>query len=103
MDVPDDNPYVRDPPRSFEPADNLDPAAAEQQIEHLREAIRYHDHRYYERADPVISDRAYDTLFDRLLELEETFDFRSETSPTRRVGGRPIDELDTVEHVAPLR
>jgi DNA ligase (NAD+) len=103
MDAPDDNPYVRDPPRSFEPADNLDPAAAEQQIEHLREAIRYHDHRYYERADPVISDRAYDTLFDRLLELEETFDFRSETSPTRRVGGRPIDELDTVEHVAPMR
>jgi len=36
MDAPDDNPYVRDPPRSVEPADNLDPAAAEQQIEHLR-------------------------------------------------------------------
>jgi DNA ligase (NAD+) len=103
MDAPDDNPYVRDPPRSFEPADNLDPAAAEQQIEHLREAIRYHDHRYYERADPVISDRAYDALFDRLLELEEAFDLRSETSPTRRVGGRPIDELETVEHVAPMR
>lgn len=103
MDAPDDNPYVRDPPRSFEPADDLDPAAAEQQVEHLREAIRYHDHRYYERAEPVLSDRAYDTLFDRLLELEETFDLRSGTSPTRRVGGRPIDELDTVEHVAPMR
>jgi DNA ligase (NAD+) len=103
MDVPDDNPYVRDPPRSFDPIDDLDPEAVKRQVEHLREAIRYHDHRYYERADPVISDRAYDALFDRLLELEEAFDLRSETSPTRRVGGRPIDELETVEHVAPMR
>ena len=103
MDVPDDNPYVRDPPRSFDPIDDLDPDAVKRQVEHLREAIRYHDHRYYERADPVISDRAYDALFDRLLELEEAFDLRSETSPTRRVGGRPIDELETVEHVAPMR
>ncbi len=103
MDVPDDNPYVRDPPRSFDPVDDLDPEMAKRQVEHLREAIRYHDHRYYERADPVISDRAYDALFDRLLELEGAFDLRSETSPTRRVGGRPIDELETVEHVAPMR
>jgi DNA ligase (NAD+) len=103
MDVSDDNPYIRDPPRSFDPIDDLDPDAVKRQVEHLREAIRYHDRQYYERADPVISDRAYDALFDRLLELEEAFDLRSETSPTRRVGGRPIDELETVEHVAPMR
>ena len=103
MDAPDDNPYVREPPRSFDPVDDLDPETAKRQVERLRDAIRYHDHRYYERADPAISDRAYDALFDRLLELEAAFDLRSETSPTRRVGGRPLDELETVEHVAPMR
>ena len=103
MDAPDDNPYVREPPRSFDPVDDLDPETAKRQVERLRDAIRYHDHRYYQRADPAISDRAYDALFDRLLELEAAFDLRSETSPTRRVGGRPLDELETVEHVAPMR
>ena len=103
MDEPEDNPYVRDPPLSFETVSDLDPETAERQAEQLREAIRYHDHRYYDLADPVVSDRAYDVLFDRLLELEETFDLRSETSPTRRVGGQPLEELDTAEHVAPMR
>jgi len=103
MDEPEDNPYVRDPPLDFEAASELDPEAAKRLVEQLREAIRYHDHRYYGLADPVISDRAYDALFDRLLELEEAFDLRSETSPTRRIGGEPLDELGTVEHVAPMR
>jgi len=103
MDEPEDNPYVRDPPLSFGTVSDLAPETAERQAEQLREAIRYHDHRYYDLADPVVSDRAYDALFERLLELEETFDLRSETSPTRRVGGRPLEELDTAEHVAPMR
>ncbi len=102
MDEPEDNPYVRDPPLEFEPVEELDEAAAAEQIERLREAIRYHDHRYYQEADPVIPDRTYDALFDRLETLEEVFDRRSETSPTRRVGGEPVEELETVEHVAPM-
>jgi len=102
MDEPTNNPYVRDPPLGFEPAAELDREAARQQAEQLREAIRYHDHRYYTLADPVIPDRSYDVLFDRLLELEAAFDPDTETSPTRRVGGQPLEELETVEHVAPM-
>ncbi|PHQ45338.1 DNA ligase (NAD(+)) LigA, partial [Halorubrum sp. C3] len=45
---------------------------------------------------------AYDALFARLRDLEAAFDLPTEDSPTRRVGGEPLDELDTVEHVAPL-
>ncbi|MEF8778042.1 MAG: NAD-dependent DNA ligase LigA, partial [Natronomonas sp.] len=102
MDEPRDNPYVREPPLEFTPVEQLDESEAETQVELLREAIRYHDYRYYQQADPVISDRAYDRLFDRLETLEETFDLRSESSPTQRVGGEPIDELESVEHVSPM-
>jgi DNA ligase (NAD+) len=103
MDEPQDNPYVRDPPSEFTPVEDLDESEAKTQVALLREAIRYHDHRYYQRADPVVSDRTYDRLFERLETLEDAFDLRSGTSPTQRVGGEPIDELETVDHVAPMR
>lgn len=102
MEEPQDNPYVREPPLDFDPIDDLTEAEAHTQAELLREAIRYHDARYYQRADPVISDRAYDRLFGRLETLEDEFGLDSETSPTQRVGGEPLEELDTVEHVAPM-
>jgi DNA ligase (NAD+) len=97
-----DNPYVWDPPTEFEPVAELDREAAEAQAERLREAIRFHDRRYYQEADPVIDDRTYDRLFDRLEELEEAFDLDTEGSPTERVAGEPLDELESVEHVAPM-
>ncbi len=100
---PEENPYVEEPPTAFEPVAELSPAAAERQAALLRAAIREHDHRYYVEADPLIADETYDRLFDRLCELEEAFDLDDENSPTRRVGGEPVDELTTVEHVAPMR
>ena len=103
MEAPEDNPYVRDPPLEFDPVDELDRAEAERQVEQLREAIRYHDYRYYQEADPVVGDRTYDVLFERLERLEDAFDLVTGTSPTRRIGGEPLDELETVEHVVPMR
>jgi DNA ligase (NAD+) len=102
MDEPEANPYVRDPPLEFDPVEALDEETVDAQVDHLREAIRYHDHRYYQAADPVIPDRTYDRLFDRLETLEDAFDLDSATSPTRRVGGEPLDELETVEHVTEM-
>ena len=94
-----DNPYLHDPSTDFEPVEELDKDDARDQAEHLREAIREHDHRYYVENTPVVADRTYDVLFSRLQELEDVFGHQTEDSPTRRVGGEPIDELDTVEHV----
>ena len=102
VEEPADNPYVRDPDTSFAPAEDLNAADAREQVRRLRDAIEYHDYRYYVANDPVVADRTYDALFERLQELEDAFDLRDENSPTRRVGGEPIDELETVEHVAPL-
>ncbi|QKY20764.1 NAD-dependent DNA ligase LigA [Halolamina sp. CBA1230] len=101
-DAPADNPYVREPDTEFAPTGELSAEAAREQAEQLREAIRYHDYRYYVRNDPVISDRAYDDLFERLEELEAAFDLDTEGSPTRRVGGEPMDELESVDLVVPL-
>jgi DNA ligase (NAD+) len=102
-EVPADNPYVEEPPTDFDPVAELSQAAAREQVGLLRDAIRYHDYRYYVANDPVIGDRAYDALFARLRELEDAFGLQTEDSPTRRVGGPPRDELPDVEHVAPMR
>jgi len=98
-----DNPYVADPPTEFAPIEDLGAERAREQAERLREALGYHDHRYYVENDPAIADRTYDALFARLDDLEEAFDLATADSPTQRVGGEPVEELASVEHVAPMR
>ncbi|OLZ42529.1 DNA ligase (NAD(+)) LigA [Natrinema saccharevitans] len=98
----EDNPYLREPPTDFEPVEDLSGDEAREQVTLLREAVREHDRRYYVENDPIIGDRTYDALFSRLRELEEAFGLDHPDSPTRRVGGEPIEAFDTVEHVAPM-
>jgi DNA ligase (NAD+) len=97
-----ENPYLREPPTEFDPVEELSREAAERRAEQLREAIHEHDRRYYVENDPVIADRTYDALFARLEALEDAFDLDAADSPTRRVGGEPLDGLETAEHVAPM-
>ena len=94
------NPYISDPRTDFESIEDVDAETAREQADQLREALRYHDYRYYVENDPVIGDRAYDALFSRLQRLESAFDLDTDGSPTQRVGGEPLDELPDVEHVA---
>ena len=96
------NPYISDPRTEFDAVEDIDAETAREQADQLREALRYHDYRYYVENDPVIGDRAYDALFSRLQALESTFDLDTDGSPTQRVGGEPLDELPEVEHVAPM-
>ena len=89
MDEPEDNRYVRDPPLEFDPVEELDVETVDAQVDHLREAIRYHDHRYYQEADPVVPDRTYDRLFDRLETLEDAFDLDSRPARPGASSGSP--------------
>ncbi len=98
----DENPYLREPPTEFDPVGTLSVSEATAQAERLRAAIREHDRRYYVENEPVIADRTYDALFSRLVEIEEAFDLARPDSPTRRVGGEPVEGFETVEHVAPM-
>ena len=80
-------------------------AAADEgaRIRELREIIRHHDDLYYNRATPEISDAEYDKLFRELEELEAKHpEFADPDSPTRRVGGKPIEGFTQVRHAVPM-
>ncbi len=73
------------------------------EIEKLREEIRYHDYKYYIENQPVISDKEYDALMQKLIKLEEKYpQFITPDSPTQRVGGAPAEEFEESKHIVPL-
>ena len=62
-----------------------------------------HNRLYYLDAAPEISDRDYDRLMARLVELEtEHPELVTPDSPTQRVGGEPLAEFATVTHAVPM-
>src|SRR3954469_15141711 len=70
----------------------------------LADEIRAHDEAYYVRAQPSISDQAYDRLYHELLDLEKQFpDLVTPDSPSQRVGGAPLTEFKPVRHLAAMR
>ena len=82
---------------------DLGSAAAAQEIKRLVKEIDRHDHLYYAKDAPEISDFEYDALFRRLQELEQAHpELRTPDSPTQRVGAEPLDELPSAEHAAPM-
>lgn len=73
-----------------------------ERIENLRKIIEKHSHLYYVLDKPEIEDSAYDTLFEELLSLENQYpEFKTDTSPTVRVGGKPIDKFKKIKHKVP--
>ena len=80
-----------------------DRAEAAKRIDALRAEIRRHDHLYYVKDRPVISDAAYDRLFRELEKLEAAHpDLVTADSPTQRVGAPPLGELVKVPHERPM-
>ncbi|MFO7915332.1 MAG: NAD-dependent DNA ligase LigA [Candidatus Krumholzibacteriales bacterium] len=93
------NPYMKKPDTGFEDVEELSREEAGEQAEQLREALEYHNYRYYVRNRPVISDAAYDKLFHRLEEIEQEYPgLKTPESPTGRVGAEPVDSLEKVDH-----
>ena len=74
-----------------------------ERIAKLREAIRYHNYRYYILNDPEVTDAEYDRLMRELEQLERAHpELITPDSPTQRVGAEPLDEFETVEHTRPM-
>lgn len=69
----------------------------------LRDALRFHEYRYYVLNDPLISDGEYDRLY-KLLERTEAGDPSLVTadSPTQRVGSSLNQGFATVQHLVPM-
>ncbi|HNV86177.1 MAG TPA: NAD-dependent DNA ligase LigA [Candidatus Omnitrophota bacterium] len=80
-----------------------DPKTAKKRIEELRRTLEHHNRKYYVEAKPEISDFEYDRLMKELIEWEGAFpEFSSADSPSRRVGGEPLKQFETVEHRVPM-
>jgi DNA ligase (NAD+) len=74
------------------------------EIEQLRRELERHNRLYYLDAAPEISDFDFDQLMKRLQELEAAHpEFDDPNSPSRRVGGAPMDgDFATVIHDPPM-
>jgi len=69
----------------------------------LREALHYHNHRYFVLNDPEITDAEYDAMMRELIELEQRHpELVVPDSPTQRVGAAPLDAFATVAHRVPM-
>jgi DNA ligase (NAD+) len=74
-----------------------------ERVNELRALINYHIERYYVLDSPEISDAEFDELMRELIGIETAHpELRTPDSPTQRVGGRPAEGFETVEHLAPM-
>ena len=65
----------------------------------LNEASR----NYYELDNPTITDQEYDDYYHELEQLEKKYpEYIRDDSPTKRVGGKIIDEFKKVTHEVPM-
>ncbi len=79
------------------------PESIRKEAERLREALHYHNYRYYVLDDPEIPDAEYDRMMRRLLELEAQYpELVTPDSPSQRVGAPPMEAFETVRHDLPM-
>ncbi|MGB0571791.1 MAG: NAD-dependent DNA ligase LigA, partial [Alphaproteobacteria bacterium] len=83
--------------------ETLSPADAGAEHARLAEEIRAHNVSYHQQDAPVVSDAAYDALFQRLLELEAAHpDLATADSPSQAVGAAPAQGFAKVAHIVPM-
>lgn len=76
---------------------------AKKETEELRDALRFHEYRYYILNDPLISDFEYDQLFKLLEKIEtENPQWITKDSPTQRVAKDLTKSFSTVQHLVPM-
>lgn len=80
----------------------MDKKTAEKRVKELRSLLRKANKAYYQEAQPFISDKEFDEYLNELQLLEDQYDLQTPDSPTRRVGGEPSSEFETVTHPVPL-
>lgn len=79
---------------------DTDPAA---RMAQLAKELDHHNKLYYQDATPEISDAEYDKLYRELENLEKAHpELADANSPTKRVGGAPLDSFKSIEHLVPM-
>ncbi|HEX7056284.1 MAG TPA: NAD-dependent DNA ligase LigA [Bacilli bacterium] len=72
------------------------------EMRNLVAEINRHNYHYYTLDQPIISDREYDKLYDRLVALENETGVVLPDSPTRRVGGELLKGFAEHRHLGRL-
>ena len=72
-------------------------------INELKEKINKWSKEYYEKDTPSVSDLEYDAAYNQLVDLETQYpEYKTEDSPTNRVGGSVDNRFKKVEHQFPM-
>ncbi len=81
----------------------MTPEQAKERIEELRQTLHQHNHNYYVKSEPVISDLEFDRLLQELQSLEASHpQFFDANSPTQRVGSDLNLEFESFPHTYPM-
>lgn len=76
----------------------------ESRILQLRQQIEHHNRLYYDGLTPEVSDQEFDALLRELRALEDAHPaLATDDSPTRRVGGAPLEGFEAVRHFVPMQ
>lgn len=75
---------------------------AQLRVAELRQLLNKANEAYYDKADPIMSDREFDRKLEELLALELQFDLQAPDSPTVRIGGKPSKHFVNVVHPVPM-
>lgn len=79
------------------------PTQTRQRYEWLQATLHEHAHRYYVLDEPTVPDAQYDQWFQELQRIESKHpDWLSPSSPSQRVGGKPLEGFDVVRHAVPM-
>lgn len=72
-------------------------------MDKLVKEIERHSYNYYVLDNPTVTDFEYDRLMRELIDLEKKYpQFKTQNSPTERVGGMVLDGFETVTHSVPM-
>lgn len=75
----------------------------EKRLQELRDQLHHHSILYYAADHPEITDGEYDCMMQELLDIESDFpDLVTRTSPSQRVGCKPLAEFSSVSHGSPM-
>jgi len=85
------------------PVSQLTSEQAQFELSRLAKEIAYHDQLYYQLDNPILTDRDYDLLRQRNMEIEGRFpELRRTDSPSLRVGAKASEGFAKVKHLTPM-
>ncbi|MFC0523664.1 NAD-dependent DNA ligase LigA [Pontibacillus salicampi] len=76
---------------------------SQERIQELRKELEKYNYEYHVLDTPSVSDYEYDKRMQELVSLEEEYpELITADSPSQRVGGKPLDAFEKVQHVIPM-